>query len=456
MLPALPDLRLRRRFERIVSAVSKQPDRSYPRALPDSAELEGLYRFLSNERVDWQQLLLPEITQTAARIADAGAAYAIHDSSSMMMTGEAPRGDVGSLDGHGASFLGHVCLAVSIGKTPGPLGLLGVEALFRPDGPRSRQQRSTKPDWQEVYDSDDKESLRWPRMVEQAEAQVEGRGSLIHLMDSEGDDYALMASLVGKSRRFVIRVRNNRVLADGGGRLEQALATVEAVACRQVSVGARSKAACHGRKTKHQPRQPRVAKLQISARRVFLRRPDHVGPTICRTLQLNVVHVREIDAPEGCEAVDWKLYTSEPIETPEQIIAVVDHYRVRWMIEEYFKALKTGCSFEKRQVESRRALLNTLALYAPIACRLLALRHESRAEGVATSLTPRQIKVLRAMRSKPLPENPTPRELMLAVAGLGGHIKNNGDPGWLVLGRGYLDLLAFEAGWAARERSDQS
>jgi hypothetical protein len=448
MLPALPDQRLIHRFESIFAAVSKQPDKSYPKALPDSSALEGLYRFLSNERVDWQQLLLPEVARTVASIIDAGAAYAVHDSSSMMMTGEAPRGDVGSLDGHGASFLGHFCLAVSIGETPGPLGLLGVDALFRPDGPRRRQ------DWD--YDRDDKESLRWPRMVERAEAAVGGRGSLIHLMDSEGDDYALMASLVEQSRRFVIRARGNRALADGGGRLEDALATVEAVACRQVSVGARSKAACHGRKTKHQPRQPRVAKLQISARRVVLRRPDHVGAAIRRTLQLNVVHVREIDPPEGSEAVDWKLYTSEPIETPEQVIAVVDHYRVRWMIEEYFKALKTGCSFEKRQVESRRALLNTLAIFAPIACSLLALRHESRAEGVATSLTPRQIRVLRAMRRKPLPENPTPRELMLAVAGLGGHIKYNGDPGWIVLGRGYLDLLAFEAGWAAREKCDQS
>lgn len=450
MPPALPDLRLRRRFERIVSAVSKFPDRTFPQALPTSADLEAVYRFLSNERVEWQELLAPEVAQTVARVAQAGTAYAIHDSSNMMMTGEAARGDVGSLTGYGASFLGHFCLGVSMGPTPGPLGLLGIEAIFRPDGPRRH-----KPDWEDVYDRDDKESLRWPRMVERVEKLVRGQGSLVHLMDSEGDDYALLASLVEKSCRFVIR-GGNRALAEGG-RLDAALLTVEAVACRQVSVGARSKAACHGRKTKHQPRAPRLAKLQISARRVALRRPAHVGKGVPGSLELNVVHVREIDAPEGVEPIDWKLYSSEPIDSPEQALAIVDHYRARWLIEEYFKALKTGCSFEKRQVESKRALLNSLALYAPIACRLLTLRHESRAEGVATSLTRRQIRVLRTMRPKPpLPENPTPRELMLAVAGLGGHIKNNGDPGWIVLGRGFLDLLAFEAGWVARETCDQS
>ena len=453
MLPPLPDVRLQRRFQSIVAAVSKSPERSFPQALPDSADLEAVYRFLSNERVDWQQLLEPEVVQTLQRLVDAGSGYAIHDTTNIMLTGESARGDVGSLDGHGASFLAHFCLVVSMGPVPGPLGLLGIDALFRPDGPRRKQ-----PDWKDIYHRDDKESLRWPRMVDRAESLVAGRASLLHLMDSEGDDFALLSSLVAQARRFVVRVKQNRALTDeDAGNLSDALAAVEAIACRQVMLGARSKAACRGRNTKHTPRAPRPAKLQIRARRVSVRRPAHVGSAGPKAVELHVVHVQEIDVPDGLDAVDWKLYTTEPIETPEQVIAVVDHYRTRWMIEEYFKALKTGCSLEKRQVESRRALLNTLALYAPLACRLLALRHESRAEMVATSLTARQIKVLRAMRPRrPLPEQPTARDLMLAVAGLGGHIKHSGEPGWQVLGRGYLDLLAFEAGWIARENCDQS
>ena len=35
---------------------------------------------------------------------------------------------------------------------------------------------------------------------------------------------------------------------------------------------------------------------------------------------------------------------------------------------------------------------------------------------------------------------------MLAIARLGGHIKNNGEPGWIVLGRGFQDLLLLEIG----------
>jgi hypothetical protein len=51
---------------------------------------------------------------------------------------------------------------------------------------------------------------------------------------------------------------------------------------------------------------------------------------------------------------------------------------------------------------------------------------------------------------KPLPRKPTARDALLAVATLGGHLKSNGDPGWLVLGRGLHDLLLLEMGWRAR------
>jgi len=253
MLPPLPDVRLQRRFQSIVAAVSKSPERSFPQALPDSADLEAVYRFLSNERVDWQQLLEPEVVQTLQRLVDAGSGYAIHDTSNIMLTGESARGDVGSLDGHGASFLAHFCLVVSMGPVPGPLGLLGIDALFRPDGPRRKQ-----PDWKDIYHRDDKESLRWPRMVDRAESLVAGRASLLHLMDSEGDDFALLSSLVAQARRFVVRVKQNRALTDeDAGNLSDALAAVEAIACRQVMLGARSKAACRGRNTTRRARRAR-------------------------------------------------------------------------------------------------------------------------------------------------------------------------------------------------------
>ena len=65
-------------------------------------------------------------------------------------------------------------------------------------------------------------------------------------------------------------------------------------------------------------------------------------------------------------------------------------------------------------------------------------------------LTPVQIAVLRACIRKPLPAVPTTREVLLAIAGLGGHV-NRREPGWLVITRGFEKLSFVLAGWLARE-----
>jgi hypothetical protein len=135
-------------------------------------------------------------------------------------------------------------------------------------------------------------------------------------------------------------------------------------------------------------------------------------------------------------------------------LQIVDWYRARWTIEEYFKALKTGCALEKRQLGDLHALSNAVALLAPIAWRLLLLKSESRVhpEDPANSvLDDDELKVLRLVaRRRPLPNNPTVSDAMHAIAGLGGHLKHNGPPGWITLARGYEKLRNLTAGWNLR------
>jgi hypothetical protein len=185
-----------------------------------------------------------------------------------------------------------------------------------------------------------------------------------------------------------------------------------------------------------------MAQLHIRACSVSLPKPRErrADPLI-----LNVVDIFEPSPPEGESAIRWTLLTTEPIDTPEQRARVVDFYRARWRIEEFFKALKTGCAYEKRQLESEHALLNALALLTPLAWRPLLLRQLSREQPDAPAtqlLNPDELKLLRAMSKRVnLPEDPTIQQAMLAIAGLGGHLKRNGPPGWLTLGRGFNDFL---------------
>lgn len=110
-----------------------------------------------------------------------------------------------------------------------------------------------------------------------------------------------------------------------------------------------------------------------------------------------------------------------------------------------------------RGFRSAASLLNALARFAPVAWRLLLLRHLARTDKRAPAtraLASKQIEVLSAVAKKPLPERPTARDAMRPIAKLGGHQENNGDPGWLVLGRGMHDLLLLELGWRAREQAE--
>ena len=163
-----------------------------------------------------------------------------------------------------------------------------------------------------------------------------------------------------------------------------------------------------------------------------------------------MVRVWEANPPDGAAPTEWLLYTSEPIETPEQQLRVVDYYRARWTIEEYFKAIKTGCEFEKKQLQDFEGLSNLLATFAPIAYRLLLLRTEvARGSDTPASnvLSTDELDVLRARGRIKLPAKPTVRDAYLAIAALGGHIKYSGNPGWLTLSRGYEKLELLVEGW---------
>jgi hypothetical protein len=279
-------------------------------------------------------------------------------------------------------------------------------------------------------------------------------------MDREGDAYSLMIELATAKRDFVIRSAHDRVLDGPIRKLREAARLAPTVIEREVQLSARRNSP--GPKGKQFPaRRARMVRLSLAATEVVLA-PKVPGAGLPKRLPLQLVHVLELWPPYGQQPVEWLLLTTLPVDTPEALAFVVDAYRARWMIEEYFKALKTGCQYEQRQLESAHALLNALAVLVPVAWRLLLLRHLARehdARPATDALTVAQVELLKAVGKKPLPERPTVRDALLAVAALGGHIKNNGEPGWLVLGRGFRDLLILEMGWQARgdpRRCDQS
>jgi len=63
-------------------------------------------------------------------------------------------------------------------------------------------------------------------------------------------------------------------------------------------------------------------------------------------LTTNVIEVKEIDPPRGQQPLQWVLYTSHAVTCWEEAQTVIEYYERRPLVEEFHKALKTGCRIE--------------------------------------------------------------------------------------------------------------
>jgi len=268
------------------------------------------------------------------------------------------------------------------------------------------------------------------------------------VMDREADIYELLAGLMKKGRRFIIRSGQERSLDQG--LLSAAVQGAVMRFSREVKLSARAAAQTPAKRSTHPARQGRLANLSIATTRVSLRKPNAAfEPGLPDSISVNLVRVWETDCPPGEPPVEWRLFTTEPVDTQQQVEDIVDAYRARWVIEEYFKALKTGCNYEQSQLETFHSLENLLAIYVPIAWQLLALRSSARDQphrpaNEIFSFT--QIIALRLItQGKAIPAEPTVADVFGAIAELGAHIKSNGLPGWQVLARGFEKLRLAES-----------
>lgn len=439
---ALGDSRLTNRLKLIGRRACEAPGASFPVQCGSLGELEATYRFLSNERVKPAAVLGPHVEGSRRRMEGRARVLVAHDTTELRFEGE--REGLGDLSGGGRGFVAHVALALTDDDAREPLGVLHIESIVRRGPPKRTSGKRRK--------SEDSEALRWHRGVEAVAATVPAGVQAVHLMDREGDAYALLAMMVEQEQDFVVRGCYDRITVDG--KLRSLLAVAPVRARREVPLTRRAKQTNVRREARHPARSERSAHLEVRGLATEMVRPsgEDRGP---HSLPLNVVHVSEPCAPEGEPAVEWFLWTTLPISSHSELLAVVDAYRARWVIEEYFKALKTGCAIERRQLESAHALQNTLAVFAPVAWLLLRLRSIARARpsSQGTSLlSARQLTLLRALalrRRHQLAAAPDARAVMLALAAVGGHLPNNGDPGWQVLGRGLDALLSAEITLAA-------
>ncbi len=92
-------------------------------------------------------------------------------------------------------------------------------------------------------------------------------------------------------------------------------------------------------------------------------------------IKLGVVEVKEKEKREGEEQLRWVLYPNLPLQTKEDALKVINYYRLRWQIENYFKVLKDGCCHvEHASLRIFEKLEKYTACFSTIAWRMFWMK----------------------------------------------------------------------------------
>ena len=453
--------RLSKRCEIIVNGIKDQPAATFPDAMGNQNDTQSFYRFCRNPRAHMRSINTPHFKETARRVDEAdGEVIVCHDTTAFTPASASPEDGFYEITTNTYGLYLHVALA-SCAKTGLPLGVLGgrvvdpapAQHYVNDDG--VEKERSSKSIWKDPK----KQSRRWFETVWEIQQRLVNDDHVLNLFDSEADSYEAFAELCCSGARFIARLKHNRTIpatAEAAGEslfefVDDAPVMVE----REIVLSRRTKSSAPKRNKTHPSREKRRAKLEIRAKKVEISRHRGIpsASKLPETLELNIVSVREKDCPEGCEPISWNLLTTEPITSAKEIAAVVDNYCKRWRVEEYFDVLKNGCALNERLPESRQTAEVVIALLLPLAWQLLWLRQLERLKSTAPAslVFPKErVRILRALLPKnTLPPRPSVRHIVKAIATYGGHLPQNGPPGWRILWRGYQKFVDFEQGWLA-------
>jgi hypothetical protein len=450
----LEDKRLNSRLGVILDQLGGHPTASIPAACGGYAETMAAYRFFDNDKAGFESILQSHIGATWRRIAQQAVVILAQDTTEVDFTRpEQQMVGAGPLDGDSRrGALVHPMMGFTPDGTP--LGTVYAEAWVRGDeSPTPKSQRENKRKHTPI---EEKESVRWVDALRHVRDLAEDvpQTQLVSVADSEADIYELFEESRGgpENLNWIVRACQNRALKKDEkyaktavNHLRERVLEEDVLFTHMITVrGRKAKVGCETR-GRRQPRKSRQAQMEVRAARVTLRAPWRHDRKLA-DISINVVLVREVDPPAGDTPVEWILLTSLPIDDIEQVLAVIQYYCVRWMIEVFFRVLKSGCRVEERRFEHIDRALSCLAVYLIVTWRTLyvcRLGREFPEISCEAIFEPAEWKsVYYVVHKRPPPTTPpTLREMVRMVAQLGGYIdrKRTDEPGpqtvWLGLQR---------------------
>jgi hypothetical protein len=314
---------------------------------------KAVHRFLSSPHVSAERIVETLAARTAVQCAGRRI-LAVQDTTEINFSGrdKKRRGFGPAGDGKTPGFFIHPVIAVDI-ESEAVVGLVDAAIWTRSaDRVGSRRSRAIE----------DKESTRWLSGCQAAAGVLSDAAEVTMVADRESDIYLLFAR---KPNRLdlIVRAGQDRSLADGGT-LFEALGGAEPLSRSDVRVA---------------PRGPgdkgRVANVELRAGSVRIARSQALGRSEAPdSVELTLVEAREINAPPGKAQMLWRLLTTRKVTCAAQAEDIVQLYRLRWRIEQIFRALKSdGLALDDSQVIDAERMFNLTAIGLAGAIRTIQL-----------------------------------------------------------------------------------
>lgn len=441
------------RLVKVAEQLANRPDVSLPNQTEDWGDCKAAYRLFNRPEVTFQKIIAPHCRQTRESCQPGQVKLILNDTTEVDYTGHRKTTGLGPIgNGRGRGFFLHTAMMVDDGKHHAIDGLAAQEIFYRkaPTG----QKKSKSKDAQRG--KADRESAVWGRVIDAVGRPPEGV-VWKHVADRGADDIEVLHRAKYNGCGFVIRGSRlqRKIITPDGRKLPLAKYLAELPAQGETrAVTAQSKKKGVTRK----------ACVTLHFGELFIPLPTKLTPWLkehrpTEPLHVGIVELKEQSPPPGEKPVHWVLFVDTPVTSIQQADQEIGRYEQRWGIEEYHKALKTGCGIERRQLQTADRLERVVAVGAVVAVRLVQLKTAAREtpERPARELVPaRWIRILQIATKRPVNLDLSIYAFLRMLAQKGGFLarKGDGEPGWMTIWRGFDKLILLVQGADAQSGTD--
>jgi hypothetical protein len=431
-----------RRTERLVSrasAIAHDPAASLPKAMRTWSDTIAAYRFLDNEQISHEQIMMPHWIATRHEAAQRPCVLLVADTTEMNLSSHKTTKDVGPVGlGLGAQgFYVHTVLALDASSKQ-ILGCAYQEPFIRQPAPKqeTRAQRGLRA----------RESQIWERCAQQIGEAPSGV-RWVHVGDRAAAIFTFWQTCQHLGCDFVVRVMEDRGVFS---QEDEGPADPKMDHLRQLARRLPAQAGRHLHMRAEHERKARDAWVLMGYQQVRIQPPVN-GAWLQKTeMVASLIRVWEPAPPEGVEPLEWILESLVPIQSVEQAWEQVQWYGWRWLLEDFHHALKTGCQVENRQVRPVAAHWRLLGILTPTALRLLLLREiaQNAPETPACEVVSWEVVQVVAHLAKRASKTMSASLLWRTIASFGGYLNRtcDGPPGWKTLWQGWMYVQAVLEG----------